>query len=276
MRVEFVSNNRSEVFDSSRPGILLARVTLASASILVNAPFPGETNAENISQPANRVMTDTKEKSFHARWGVRAALLRWVMNALGRHLGLHVYGIFTRQMELHPGPDPEAKDFTFRMFDSGDEIDLIAASASPELGMSAAFIRNALGKRDVCEAILCEGKIVAYNWSAFTPTEDEQSVFTDFGEDYRYCYKALTLPEYRGHHLLRVYTPLRDRYSIQVRKRTHTIAFISIDNRPSIQAATAIGYRRVGFAGYLARGSVFLPFRTGGARVAGFRFFRPA
>jgi len=198
------------------------------------------------------------------------------MSALGRHLGLHVYGIFSRKMELHPGPDPEAENFTFRIFESGDESELIAASANAELGMSAVFIRNALAKRDVCEAILCGGQIVSYNWSAFTPTEDEQGVFTAFGEDYRYCYKALTLPEYRGNHLLRVYTPLRDRFCIQVRKRTHTIAFISIDNRPSIQTATAIGYRRVGFAGYLARGSVFLPFRTRGARAAGFRFFRPA
>ena len=38
--------------------------------------------------------------------------------------------------------------------------------------------------------------------------------------------------------------------------------------------ATAIGNHRVGFAGYLKLGPIFVPFRTRAVREEGFRFFR--
>jgi len=144
----------------------------------------------------------------------------------------------------------------------------------PELELNADFVHTALGKGDVCAAVLENGQIVSFNWSAFTPTRVRDEIHVSFDDRYRYGYFAFTLPEYRGRHLLRLVSWQRDRYSLE-QGRTSSIAYVSIDNQSSMRMTVALGSRRVGFAGYLKRGSVFLPFRTDGVREHGFRFFTP-
>jgi len=221
-------------------------------------------------------MKDGRQLSFHERWGLTAAALKVLLTALRRYLGIHLYGIYAREMEMPSATVPAMPGFIFRMFELSAAEDLIARSTREELGMSAEFIRSALAKGDVCDAVIRDGEVVSYSWSAFTPTRDDGGVFVGFGNRYRYGYKAYTLPAYRGQHLQRVNKPMRDRYCLETRGRTHTIAFISIDNRPSIRMTTSLGYQRAGLAGYISLGPLFIPFRTGGARAQGFYFFMPA
>ena len=216
-----------------------------------------------------------KEPSYRARWGLAATVQAAILRRLRRWVGLRIYGVYFQPLEWPAGPDPVVPGFSARLFQPGEAEALIACAKSPELDLSEAFVRDALGKGDVCLAILRDGAIVSYGWCAFTPTHDEEGVFVGFGASYRYAYNWFTLPEYRGRHFLRAFKPIRDRYCATTRGCTRSIAFIALDKRSSIRTALAIGQRRVGTAGYLKCGPIFWPFATAGAREHGFYFFIP-
>jgi len=219
-------------------------------------------------------MGERKEPTYRERWGLVAAAHAAFFHCLRRWLGLRVYGIYARPLTPPRGSDPAVPGFSYRLFEQDEAEALIARVKRPELDLPETFVRHALDKGDVCDAILHDDEVVSYGWSAFTPTHDAEGVYVGFGEKDRYGYKAFTLPEYRGRHLPRVFKPLRDRHCI-ARGCTHTVAFVAVDNRSSIRATLAQSYRRIGFAGYLKRGPFFWSFRTPGVRRRGFRFFMP-
>ncbi|MFO1217395.1 MAG: hypothetical protein U1E89_03315 [Burkholderiaceae bacterium] len=223
----------------------------------------------NRTQPC----AQSSDLSYRERWGVVATVRRKMVERLEQMLGLRIFGIYCRPIATPAPQEPVVPGFQARLFHRGDEQELLACALRPELELNAEFVRAALGKGDVCAAVLQNGQIVAFNWSAFTPTRVRGDVHVAFDDRYRYGYFAFTLPEYRGRHLPRMVAWQRDRYCLKL-GRTRSIAYISIDNLSSIRQATALGSRRVGFAGYLKKGSVFRSFRTDGVREHGFRFFR--
>jgi hypothetical protein len=212
---------------------------------------------------------------YRERWGTFAAWHYTFFQQLRGRLGIRVNGIYARPLVLPKGPPPSLPGFEFRVFKEGDALGLLERAKRSELGLSEAFVRKAFGKGDVCDAILYEGEIVSFVWAAFSPTHDSQGVYVDFDKKDRYGYFAFTLPEFRGRHLQRLFRLYGDGYAI-ARGCTHAIAFIAVDNRSSISSAEAAGNRRIGFAGYLKRGRLFVPFRTPSVRRRGFRFFVPA
>ncbi|MGB7540719.1 MAG: hypothetical protein WBM28_01735 [Burkholderiales bacterium] len=219
-------------------------------------------------------MDEREERSYCERWGPVAAVHATVFRILRWWLGLRVCGIYVRPLAPAKSPDPAIPGFSYRLFEQGEADALIARAKRPELDLPEIFVRNALDKRDACHAILYDEEVVSYVWSAFTPTHDSEGVYVGFGDKDRYAYKALTLPEFRGRHLPRVFKSLRDGYGI-ARGCTHTIAFVAVENRSSIRSTAAQGYRRIGFAGYWKRGPFFAAFRTQGVRWRGFHFFVP-
>jgi hypothetical protein len=225
-----------------------------------------------IEHPA-RVRRQT-ETTFRARWGWIAARQHAIVQRLQWMFGVHIYRIYGRPIEPLVGPQAIVPGFTFRVFQRGDEAALFAASARPELEITSSFVSEAFGKGDVCEAILCDGQIASFSWSAFTPTHDHDGVYIEFGDHCRYAYFAFTLPEYRGRYLPRLFKQSRDEYSSS-RGCKYSISYISIDNRSSIRLALAAGNRVLGYAGYLKRGSFFLTLRSRGVRDSGLRYFVP-
>lgn len=190
-------------------------------------------------------------------------------------VGLHLYGIFTRALSVPTAAPPvEMQGYTHRMFEPADVDLFLAHIDNPRLNLGEAFVRAAFSKGDACSAVFLNGGLISYNWFAFTPTHDAHGVFADFSPKHRYGYKAFTLPEFRGRHVIRLFKEYSDGYCVQ-RGRVFTIAFIEIGNDSSIRYALATGYRRIGFAGYLKLGFLFIPFRTAGVRAEGFRFFMP-
>ena len=216
-----------------------------------------------------------KELSYRERWGLFPSIFASLYECLRSGLGLRTYGIHTRPVAAPSGPDPEVEGVSFRLFKKGDAEALIASARLPELDLPEHFVREALEKDDICDAVLCDGSIVSYSWTAFTQTHDDDGVFVGFGKEYGYGYKAFTLPDYRGRHLLRFARPRRDRYFIESGRCTHLIAFIGLSNRSSVRFTHAMGYRRAGTAGYFKRGSWFWAFRSPGAKRCGFCFFLP-
>jgi hypothetical protein len=221
-------------------------------------------------------MDSGKELSYRERWGVAATVQAALLSRLRRWIGLRIYGIYSHPLVRPTGADPVVPGFSARLFQQGEADALIACAKSPNLDLSEAFVRDAIGKGDVCLAILCDNAIVSYSWCAFTPTHDDEGVFVRFGATYRYSYKSFTLPEYRGRHFLRIFNPIRDRYCMTARGCTRSIAFLGMDNRSSIRVALALGHRRIGTSGYLKCGPIFWPFSTAAAREHGFHFFIPA
>ncbi|MEO8155373.1 MAG: hypothetical protein ABI605_20080 [Rhizobacter sp.] len=192
---------------------------------------------------------------------------------LRQWFGLRLYGIYARDLGGAIADfSPALVGYSHRIFEAPDAEILQALAGAPTLDMSESFMKSAFGKGDACDAVIFAGKLVSYSWMAFTPTRDSGSVFVEFGPRYRYVYKAFTLPEFRGRHAIRQFKVDSDQYCVQ-RGRVATIAFISIDNQPSIRYALGVGNRRIGHAGYLKFGSVFFSFRTPGVKRAGFRFF---
>ncbi len=217
---------------------------------------------------------DPSSVRFRQRWGLLAALRRALVRYLLQTLGLRLNGIYLRQLSAPVGPDPSLPGFDVRLFTRDDVDSLLACAQRPELGLTENFVRNALGKGDVCAAVLVDRQIVSFIWSAFTPTHDHDGVFVDFDNRQRYGYFAFTLPEYRGRHLPRLLYPPRDRYCL-ARGRSQGIAFVAAGNQSSIRMTSTGGSSRIGYAGYLKCGPLFIPFRSRAVREQGFRFFMP-
>jgi len=193
--------------------------------------------------------------------------LRW-------RLGLRIYGVYARPLRVGDASGPSLPGFTWRRFEAADVEALLSCRRRVEAQLGEAFVRAALAKGDVCDAVLCDGEIVSFSWQGFTPTHESDGVYIDCPAGMRYGYHAHTLPEYRGRHWPRLLSTMRDHYALG-RGATHSFAVIAIINLPSIRASIAAGSRRIGLAGYLRRGRLFLPFRTPGARRLGIRFFVP-
>lgn len=220
-------------------------------------------------------MNSTKQRSHIERWGIFSAVRFAVAWRLREWLGLRLYGIYTRPLSPTPAESPaDAQGLSHRLFEPADVDALLAVRADPRLRLDEVFVRSAFAKGDACNAALREGQLIAYSWMAFTPTHDADGVYARFGPGYRYLYKAFTLPEFRGRHALRQFRAYGDGYARQ-RGCASTIAFIAIDNDASMRSALGSGNRRIGFAGYLKLGSLFIPFRTLPVRAIGFGFFMP-
>ena len=216
-------------------------------------------------------MVSTGEGRYWHRWGILAGIQAVIFRRLREWLGLRVYGIYVRPIlpdrdtSLPPG-------FTYRIFEGKDLEAMLPYIEDRSLGISEAFVRSAFGKGDACDAIFHDGKIVSYTWIAFNPTHDSDGVFVEFRKGDRYGYKGLTRPEYRGQHLRR--RPQSDEFCHR-RGCTHVISFVDVINRSSVRSTSARGNVRIGYAGYLKRGGVFLPFRSRAVRHRRFRFFVP-
>lgn len=215
-------------------------------------------------------------KSFLSAFGQRPRELAWkffeaIVQRLAWSGGLHLYGVFSRPLGTKIEPDPVVPGYCFRMYQAGEVDTFLADSIRLKPILNEAFAKEAFGKGDVCDAITFNGEIVSFSWSAFSATHDHDGVYVEFDPRHRYAYFGFTLPEFRGNHLPRLFRSSRDRHSIS-RGCTHSISYISIDNRPSIRSAIGAGSSRIGFAGYFKRGSLFWVFRTGPVRRSGFRF----
>ena len=215
--------------------------------------------------------TQTTSRAPRTFW---AKTFNAVLDRSRRWLGIGVYGIYTRPLAPPQHSEPDMPDFAHRIYEQRDAEALLAQAKRPELEMSETFVRRALAKGDACGAILYKNEIVSYGWLAFSPTHHSEGVYVDFGENDRYGYKGLTLQEFRGRHLRRLFNHFNDPYCM-ARGRTHVIAFVDLGNNASIRHMTAMGQRRIGFAGFLKRGRLFIPFATAAVRRHGFRFCVP-
>jgi GNAT superfamily N-acetyltransferase len=195
-----------------------------------------------------------------------------VMKRLERHLGLSVFRVLSRPLDLEaapPAPVIGALRFT-RM----SEEELLPHCADAELELSATSVRAALARGDVCVGALLEGRLLGYAWFAFGATPESGGVWLEFGPRVRYSYKHFVRPGCRGQRIAAGLLPAADALCAE-RGRTHCLTLIHPHNRASIRASERSGARSVGYAACLKVFGRLLCWRSAGAQGLGLRFFRP-
>ena len=147
---------------------------------------------------------------------------------------------------------------------------LLQAAQNPELDLDVAWIEAALDRGDLCTAVYLGGEVVGYTWNSFTTAPHLGKVWVRFSRPYRYGYKTLVVPSYRGIGINRLLATASDQFCID-NGFGHTIAIVETHNFASkVASKKADGRRFIGFAGYLKVGGREITFRSPGAARYGF------
>ena len=154
------------------------------------------------------------------------------------------------------------------------ERELLDFCHDPALWLDATKIKDLFTRGEICVGATLDGKLVAYHWRAFSaaPHDYKKNIWVDFNADAGYGHRSLTLPAYRGKHILPSLMAIGDNYCLD-KGKTSCIAFVEIDNYPSLRGGMRAGNRVDGYAGYIYLFGKLFSFRTPGAKEHGFRMF---
>jgi hypothetical protein len=201
------------------------------------------------------------------RWGLARSIYRRIMRRVAPVL--HVSFALSRQLGRSEVLSTHA-GCSLRVATREEQL---RAASHPAQQMTPEFVDYALSRGGICTAAFDGDDMVAYVWRAFVPTRHNEDLWLTFGPPYRYGYKALTLPAWRGRHLQEMMGCVGERLCIE-RGRTRSIGFIETHNYASLASAKRIGDETIGVIGYLRIAGRVFPFRSPGARRAGFGFTR--
>lgn len=211
-----------------------------------------------------------EQQEYIKRWGIAKAFYRAVMTRLKRFCGLTLCVIIVRPLRTAPPPPDNAHHRQYRLL---TESELIEFSADKELALDPEEIKRNYARGDCCAGAIENAQLVGYLWRAYAPTWHDGNIYVDFGPTSRYAFKSFTRPAYRGQRILNDISVSTE--ALNLRGRTHAIAFIETHNFPSIKSARYNGNEFVGYAGYFSVFGKILFFRSTGAAKVGFRFFIP-
>jgi GNAT superfamily N-acetyltransferase len=197
----------------------------------------------------------------------RAAYKTGMVAQLRRRLGVHFYYMLVRPLQAAP-PTCMPSGLVHRVL---DEQLLVAHCADARLDLKESNLRAALAAGDLCVGALHEGRLAAYVWYAFGSTRQAPGVRVEFAPRVRYTYKLHVHPGLRGCGLGRELLAHGARLAPQ-RGRDLDLSFVAPDNRPSLRAFAAAGWRRAGYAGYAKALGGFVDFTSAGAARVEVRF----
>jgi GNAT superfamily N-acetyltransferase len=188
---------------------------------------------------------------------------------LRRSLGVHFYYMLVRPLGSRASPvRTPPSGLACRVL---AEQDLLAGCADRELDLREAGVRDALRIGNVCVGALERDRLVAYVWYAFESAAHAEGVRVRVGPRSRYAYKVHVRPDWRGRGIARELLA-RGAELCPCRGRELGLCFVAPDNTPSLRAFAAAGWRRAGYAGYLAWRGRFRAFGSGGAERLGAGF----
>ncbi len=206
------------------------------------------------------------------RWGIFRTFYYFVMECVKRYFGFVLCAIAARPLRIVPALPNADLTREYRLL---TESELIEFSSDPEVDMNAEKMKSNFAKGDICVGAIENGELIAYLWSACSPTKHVENLYVDFGPKARYLYKGFTRPAYRGQRIQSMLSSLAD--DLSPKDRTHSITFIETHNYASIHTAKYHGNKIIGYAGYWKLFGRYIVFHSRGARKLGFRFFiRPA
>lgn len=156
-----------------------------------------------------------------------------------------------------------------------DEDQIRRHGSDPEFDLSAARMKAARARGDVCVAATHRGGLAGYCWFAFEPLPHLDGVWVRFPQDALWVYKSFVRPAYRG---LGIASRLYDFAESVGPERGRDCSLICVEshNSPSISAARRAGYGDSGRAGYMRLGGTFRDWYSDSIRSRGVGFFVPA
>ena len=189
---------------------------------------------------------------------------------LRRTPGLFVAYVMTRTLGVVGTRTAPCGPVVYKLCEQGE---LLEWSSDLELELEPAKVGAAFGRGDSCVGAFLGERLIGYVWYSFGDTPHTADIWVRIPRCARYAYKALIRRGERGRRLgQEMYE--RAGAICPLRGRSIGITFIYVDNVPSIRAAEKVGWRTAGFAGYLRKGRVFVPFRSPAVRRIDFRFFQ--
>ena len=197
--------------------------------------------------------------------GLRERLWR----ALEVYLGVHCYLVRVRPLDLAAPQRVAAPENIEIRRVTTDELQ--AATLDPELGISQAFLDNALSKGDRCYGAFEQNRLVAYVWRSSDVARHEADVGVSVSRPYVYGYKGLTRSSHRGYGLNVALVAFAGLDYLES-GYTQLAAFVALYNLASLANSQENGFVHIGYAGYLRWFGRVFPFSTAAPRRIGFRF----
>ncbi|MEM9620620.1 MAG: hypothetical protein AAF993_03165 [Pseudomonadota bacterium] len=155
--------------------------------------------------------------------------------------------------------------------------DLQRAADDPESDLTQAFLEQAIARGDYCAAAFDGARMVAYTWRTFVcapfDVKNEHDIWIRVAPPFRYGYKALTQPAYRGRKLQDQIIYATDRVSI-AKGRPKGVGAVETHNLSSIRADLGRNNKLIGYVGVVYLGRRAWTFRSRGARQTGLELFR--
>jgi len=211
---------------------------------------------------------------FLRRWGPVRSLYAMLLRICRKFLTFSIAAVVCRPLlrTNSSTSNPEGCQFSILT-----EQALLDFSHDPALQLDGARIKDLLARGEICVGATVDGKLVAYHWRAFsvTPHDYKNNIWVDFNADAGYGHKSLTLPAYRGKHIISSLMAIGDNYCLD-KGKTLAIAFIETDNYPSLRAGKRAGNRVVGYASYIYLFGKLFSFTTPGGKKHGCRIFIPS
>jgi len=191
-----------------------------------------------------------------------------LMSRLRRHLGINVVRVFERELGQAARIESSCPSLECRVL---SEAETEAHCGDAELELNQAFIRAAYANGGVCLGAFAEGRMVGYNWLAYSVTLIAEGVCVEFGPVFRYSYKSFVRPAYRGRRIVQALHYLADQPALRA-GRTRAMNFVHTDNLSSIASLEHAGSRTVGYAAFVRCFGLVLSLSSAGAKRCGVRF----
>jgi GNAT superfamily N-acetyltransferase len=192
-----------------------------------------------------------------------------VMRRLARHAGLRWFRFFERSLEPGVAQGVERSALQMRFVPPGE---IGALWRDRELEVREEMARAASDRGDLCVAAYDGPLIAGYCWHAFAPLPHLDGVWVRFARHVAWPYKSFVRPAYRGRGIAQRLYRFADAAGVE-RGRITSVICVEAHNAPSVAAALRAGYRGVGAAGYLRRGSLFRDWYSAPVRRLGVSFY---
>lgn len=118
------------------------------------------------------------------------------------------------------------------------------AARNPELGMSEAFVREAIARGDRCYVITAGDTLASYGWYSNRPTAIDDGLVLAFDPLYVYMYKGFTRAEHRGRRLHAI-GMTRALAAVVDEGFCGLVSFVERTNSASLKSVHRMGYNDV-------------------------------
>lgn len=214
-----------------------------------------------------RALTDD---AAHMGWG--RALLSRALSRIERLFRLSVYCVNVRALKRQQEAAPSTS-VTFRKLTAAE---LLAAAQNPDLDLDLDpdFIRTATARGDLAWGVFEQGRLVGYTWRASSRAPFTDGLWVRVPHSFQYGYKSYTEPSYRGRGLYPAVGRVADEQSLELGYPA-MLHLVDIANIASLRAASQLGSRTSGYAGYMKLFGRCVTFRTPRARSIGVELYMP-